>query len=280
MFKMLVILGLVFTSVTVSATVTTTSWKLSEGGAGKMYGADWNTTDYNYGTGYNEISFSSGSQTVDITGWADSGPGWAVGDDAKVYQGDMYYWGDSYGWGIVNLDEDKGSPEHSIDNQCDYDMVLLSFNHAVSLDKVKVGWTDDGFSDTSLAVQSISRKTKKSLESQNSTWDDILGASKSDLSEYTMAKEKNGDAYYTLGSGEDSQSASKYWLVGLYDGLFNHDVNGFKLLGFKTSKGTTPPPTEVPEPSSVILFLLACAFVYRKSQTTANSEQSVFKLAC
>jgi hypothetical protein len=295
MLRLLTITGLLIASASSFATTTTTEWDLadldnSDSNYWTSYGVDENGdgTTYNYGSyqGYSEINFTSDDNTLTITGWADT-DGWAKDEngnwvkDGELDQGKMHYWGDSNGWGLVNGDEDDNDyPGHSIDNQYDYDMVLLSFENEVSLEGLTVGWSYDGTSGsdvTQLAVHSLSSEPNFNSNS-NDTWSEVFNNS-STSSTITFNNSAAPNGYYTSGGTTGSNGMSKYWLVGVLDVVYNCyvDMDGFKLLGVTASNGTTV--TEVPEPSTMALFLIAAAFIYRK-QTSAKNEAPNMKLAC
>jgi hypothetical protein len=259
--------GLLLTliSLSVSAETATTSWDLSSGGGD--YGAVGVKSDgttektYNYGTGYNNIRFVSDDILLKINGWSDTGCGDYCGDDDEVSKGQMYYWGDAYGWGLVNKDEETDYYDHSIDNADDYDMVLLSFSEAVTLEGIQVGWSMDtgsyrGDGETELVAMSLPDEGHAGVNGR--TWDTIFDKAEDSA---LFVDSAPIDGYYQANTS-DSLGSSKYWLVGLANFALNcwDDLDGFKLMG------VTAKVTEVSEPSMFVLFAVALGFLVRRQR--------------
>jgi hypothetical protein len=256
--------GLLLTliSLSISAETATISWDLSDDS--NFVGViDSENKDYSISEAspYKTIKFKNQDINLSISGWSDTGCGDYCGDDDNVRKGKMYYWGDDYGWGLVNKDEDTGYYDHSIDNYADYDMVLLSFSEAVTLEGIQVGWSmdtgsRDGDGETQLIAKSLADDTTPTLG--GNTWDTIFNS----VEDSTMFVDSAPvDGYYQA-DASSSVGSSKYWLVGLVNMALNcyDDLDGFKLMG------VTAKVTEVSEPSMFALFAIALGFLIRRQR--------------
>jgi len=242
-----------------------------------------NSSNWWHDNDFTSITFIEGGMKVQMTGWSDSDPMVENGStptsgqgqyDQTVNQGELYYWGASNGWGIVNSDENpEDVPDHSIDNYSahgdtwsDLDMVLLAFDEAVSLEGITAGWVTNSNNPASLdnvGAVAVNQQSINAMNSGTATWNDVFNSA--DLSAVSYSSTNNNDEhYYSLPQGSGT---SKFWLVGLYNEMENCDHDGFKLMGVTASTGTV---TDVPEPSSFAILLVALAMVYRQRQN--NSE--------
>ena len=157
------------------------------------------------------------------------------------------------------------SPEHSIDNNQRYDMVLLNFASAVKLTGVKLGWSQTDSDITVLAYTGAGDPTSTGKLTGN-TYDQLV-ASKgwTAVGNYadvgTVSPVSTGATVY-----------SSYWLIGAYNPLAGGDqgwslgndyvklasVTGVVCVG-GSGPSCTPgtPPGSVPEPGSLALVGLA-----------------------
>jgi hypothetical protein len=187
------------------------------------------------------------------------------------------------GLGINNLDGcasgtgcDVGdiastAPEHAIDNNERYEMVLLSFTQAVQLTNVKFGWTGTsdyssggGDSDFTVLAYNPDAGTPATLAGQ--TWSAVgANAAWIKIGNYSNALTNENRAVNTVG-----QVYSSYWLIGAYNPLAGGGTEGWTLgndylklasvTGTVCTNGTGPnctPPGRVPEPGSLALVGLA-----------------------
>ena len=177
-------------------------------------------------------------------------------------------WNNSWG-GVYNQDacssgsycdlNENSSPEHSIDNDQRYDMVLLNFASAVKLTGVKLGWSQTDSDITVLAYTGAGDPTSTGKLAGN-TYDQLV-ASKG----WTAV-----GSYADVGTASPVSTGatvySSYWLIGAYNPLAGGDKgwslgNDFVKLASVTGVvcvgGIGPncgtPPGSVPEPGSLAL---------------------------
>ncbi|MDB5800028.1 MAG: hypothetical protein JWL63_967 [Rhodocyclales bacterium] len=170
----------------------------------------------------------------------------------------------SNGFGVRNrdaasadVDTNEGvAPEHAIDNNERYDMVLLTFSTAVTLSQIKLGYVNTDSDVSMLAYMGsgaapLTGKTYAQLVT--SGW--LAVGSYADVG--TSAKTVN-----------TSNVSSTTWLIGAYNPLSGDTScsacsignDYFKLLTLSIKDQSTP-TTEVPEPGSLVLVGLALAGV-------------------
>lgn len=222
---------------------------------------------------------AAGGVTATPTGWADTGsgtpraleqqPGAATNTNFATYSG---------GLGINNLDGctsgcgDPGdvyssAPEHAIDNEQRYEMVLLSFSGAaVNLTSVNFGWIGTDSDYTVMAFQgtagnqSLAGKTWNTLDSG---WK-LIG----NYSDATLNENRS------LNSGGNSSAGvySSFWLIGAYNPLTGvAQTSGFDYLKLSAVTGCVSGAAgclqinqqSVPEPGSLALFAIGMLGVIR-----------------
>jgi hypothetical protein len=159
--------------------------------------------------------------------------------------------------GSSDVDTSEGvSPEHAIDNNQRYDMVLFTFSTAVTLSQVKLGWMQ---TDSDISI--LAGGTELSLLDGTTSFDDLVGEGWSIIGSYNDVGTASAK---TVNTGNFS---SKTWLIGSYnpltgDGSCTACTNGndyLKLLSLSIKDQGTPRTTEVPEPGSIALVGLALA---------------------
>ena len=165
-------------------------------------------------------------------------------------------------WRSSKCDAVEGtSPEHAIDNNQRYDMVLLSFAAPVRLEQVKLGWMQN---DSDITVMAFDKnRTFSSLI--GNTFGNLLSSGWQAVGNYFNVGTTN--AVTVNGTG----IASSYWLIGAYNPLAYYGTTtnsvtptgdqGFdyvKLASVWTSPDTRiDPPSGVPEPGSLALLSVA-----------------------
>lgn len=163
---------------------------------------------------------SSPTITVKATGWSNTG-GSVAQDDAggSIQQAYVSTWGSS-GLGLKNddayssgTDFDKiegSSPEHAIDNDGRYDMVLMDFGGSqIQLESATIGWSQYGADISVLAYTGTDTLSLNGVTDWSTLttlgWTVVGNYEKSGIGDVTV----NGD-----------NIASSYWLIGAYNPVF------------------------------------------------------------
>lgn len=187
-----------------------------------------------------QYNYETSGLGLSITGWSYN--------NAKVIQQTSIGKWDGLGAEIAN------TPDHAIDNaNGDFDMLLLSFDQAVSLDALDLGWI---YQDSDVSLLAFGG---------DSTPGSFLGLKWENLLTLNWLSAGN---YYNVDHGSNSGAVnsagviSQYWLVGAYNaalggftGTNKNLTSGndyFKLAGVTVSV----PQVDVPEPTSLLLLVL------------------------
>ena len=159
-------------------------------------------------------------------------------------------------------DSETDSPEHAIDNNQRYDMVLLSFSEVINLKTIDLGWTGSSSSDITVLAYTGNAGGNSSFSGLR--YDQLTSNGWSLVGHYADI----GTAPFAL----NTTTNSSYWLVGAYNPLVgNSGVNSnttgkldkgndyLKLAAVSGTKFEPPkPPTgQVPEPATLALTGLA-----------------------
>jgi hypothetical protein len=185
------------------------------------------------------------------------------------------------GLGVSNADcciQDPNEglfPEHSVDNNGRVDLVLFSFNQAVNLQSVTLGWR--AF-DSDLSILAFNGSTLPGMI--GNTASQLVGQGWKLIGNYNgpTASSSGDSTDVTINTG--TSTSSKFWIVSAYDsrwplssgmsnpsGLVGGDdyVKILALYGDKPSNG-------VPEPHALLLLGLAMVSLWatrRGQQVTA-----------
>ncbi|KHT60474.1 hypothetical protein RJ44_05490 [Alteromonas macleodii] len=246
------------------------------------------STTVNPAQGTSVVTIQGKTVNVGITAWSDTGS-----HDAIYYDGsDIYVNGDSrwedetvksatidkWGQGLAIENQDAFiygnryyADGHSIDNfneyhgKRDFDMLLLSFDTAVSLTGASFSWVDGSSSSKEITVAGL-KDNSLSLFSGSNTWADIAGnAISTAIGHYDISNYQSSFTKLTT---------AKYWLIGAYNTFFDTSIGDFEGVGFKLSSvtaslnaETNPPPTQVSEPGALALMGLGLGLVlYRRKR--------------
>lgn len=231
---------------------------------------------------------------VSVTSWANTDPGTTnnVLAPAALNQ----YGG---GLGVTNADTaiegDSTSPEHAMDNQDRFDVMLLDFGgQEINLSEIQVGfrtdgdisvlaWTGSGIPDSdgdgTPDVDGAEYHAAPGGDSLLSNGWELIG-------NYDVNTSLGGSVY---SQDVDTDVSSSYWLIGAYNPVFDSygcsagDICSYgstkydhvKLLALKGFLPDLPPPsTSVPEPLSVLLLaggLVPLAWRRRRLQQAAEA---------
>jgi hypothetical protein len=207
--------------------------------------------------GGSETPASPATNVLQVTAFSNTGA------SSTIENAYLSFWGSS-GVGVVNRstggsDSGEGlsttppsatNGEHSVDNQGRYDMVLLTFDRAISLTGVDIGWSQTDSDITVLAFNSAA------------TPDSLVGQSYGSLQAGWQLVGHYADADKADGSAQGVSTAvtSRYWLVGAYNALISPTGwttgNDFvKIKGFTASETVK----KVPEPAGMSMALIALA---------------------
>lgn len=210
-----------------------------------------------------------------VTGYANTGAGSTTNDFLVETQSSVSLY--SGGIGIRNNDAcgttagcdggDGTSPEHAVDNNARYEMLLLTFANKVKLTGMTIGWkgtattttsTSNGaiINDSDMTVLAYTGSTP--LDMSGKTWS-TLGSGWTVIGNYADVVVNNLQGINAGGV------SSSYWLVGAYNnlaggGTFTQQNDAVKILSVQGIVSNPPtPPSSVPEPGSLALFGLAFA---------------------
>ena len=196
-----------------------------------------------------QYNYSESGLNLSVTGWS-------YNSNKVVGQDWVGKW-DGLGVEKVN------SPNHAVDNENgDFDMLLLSFDKAVTLKSIDLGWIS-GDSDMSFMAFNGGAFDSSSLLGKK--WEMLIGNGWQSAGNYY-----NVD-YGNSGNVNHTNITSQYWLVGAYNPALgalnniNRNVTGktdyFKVKGVTVESvpPEEPPPVDVPESGSLALLLLGFA---------------------
>lgn len=250
---------------------------------------DWNTTG-----GSNVGSIGSGDWGNARTYTSDNGlnvsaSAWSnTVSTANTNIDDAYLAVYSGGLGVVNRDGPNGTdaseglsdyPEHAMDNNGRFDSILFSFDQAVKLTSVDIGYRYGSEGDVSVLAYTGGAALPANLDSY------FNGLSYSALisNGWTLIGNFPNMVVGANPLGSASNVFSSYWLVGAYNSAFgsgsglgtgNDYVKVAGLAGERQSQcnGGGCGGGSVPEPSSLMMAGLAVALAFSAMQRRARSR--------
>jgi hypothetical protein len=188
---------------------------------------------------------------LQVTAYGNTGTG---GNFAAANVG---YYGTGSGFGVRNATEglNAASPQHSMDNDGQQDVLMLKFlGGPAALQQITLGWSQ---TDSDMSVL---RWTGSGTPDAGAT--NITGKSVSTLlsSGWSLVSALS-DVYAQSGNTANFNSAgltSSYWLISAYNSAWGGTVTGSSFDYVKVlSVGATPAAGSVPEPTSIALVAMA-----------------------
>lgn len=142
--------------------------------------------------------------------------------------------------------ENAWSPDHAVDNaNSNFDMLLFTFDQAVSLDTVSIGWWQN---DSDLTVLAYTGAGSAASTFTNKTWKQAITTDTWSGGHFLDVAQKGGTV-----ETNPLELTSTSWLVGTFlepvDKLFKRFGSNFKTGAdyVKVKKITVSKPHEVPE---------------------------------
>jgi hypothetical protein len=185
----------------------------------------------------------------------------------------------SSGLGVTNRDQQVGTcsgdedcgeadgtaPEHAVDNNDRRDSILFTFSEAIKLTQVAIGWpaSNTSSNDSDITVLRYAGTGTPTLAGQ--TVAEMVAAGWKLAGHYSDVADETGPN--NTADVNAPAYESKYWLIGAYNSLFSPTgwTTGNDYVKFLVLAGTQT--TQVPEPSTLLLFgIAAMAGLWRRRQ--------------
>lgn len=213
-------------------------------------------------TSGNTLQFA-GETTMSATAWSTAPDATAGADFAAAT---LKNYGVNYGFGVTIANDGQ----HSMDNKYGTDLIALSFDQAVALTSVKLGWVSN---DSDISVLRYTGSTTNSTLSDaisgksiaqliGSGWD-LVGNYANVGYNGTANIINQTDANITNGTA----AISSWWLISAYNSLYgvsdgSHGGTTYaslgsydyvKLISVAGNIASPPPPGQTPEPAGIAL---------------------------
>lgn len=155
-------------------------------------------------------------------------------------------------------------PQHAMDNNGNFEMILLSFSSAVTLNALQLGYINTDSDISVLAYSGAGTPTFAGKSYGGSTGLTAVGNGWSIIGNYANVPQTGTPVTLaqatTINAGNVSSS---YWLIGAYNSTFGGGLTDFndyvKLLAVYGTPGGGGGQQVVPEPSSLLLMGIALA---------------------
>lgn len=224
------------------------------------------------------VSGSNSAVTATSTGWADTGNGTprvieqqTAPNNLKLYSGGLGINnrdGCSSGTGCDVGDVANAAPEHALDNNQRYEMVMLSFGagQKVNLTNVNFGWTGTSNvtgGDSDYTILAYTGNTPFTGSLAGATWGALLSSGWQLIGNYNNALQNENRSLNSAGVAVANVSNiySSFWLIGAFNPLNNNaQTGGYDYLKLSAVTGNVCTPNtpgcgnKTPEPGSLALF--------------------------
>ena len=229
----------------------------------------------NFSTGRTYQGVGTDAINVSVSGWGNTANSTA-GNDTALELGMITHYGG--GLGVRNNDylngdsNEGGSPEHAVDNNQRYDLVLFDFGagNSVALSDIQIGWTS-GDADVNLLAYEGGIGDTPLLDGVefHASGEGLTANGWTHVGDYDLSPVDGAINIDPDGPGGALEPvSSRYWIVAAHNSVYGdncaNDPNGCPTLNdhFKiqsVSGSITPPPppftpNEVPVPMPLALF--------------------------
>lgn len=198
----------------------------------------------------------AGQPTLTVNGWANT-----QGNNNQILEtGYLALW--SGGLGIYNRDYLNGSdanehksPEHAIDNNGRFEMVMLAYSQMVELQSLRLGWKKTDSDLSLLAYTGLGAPTMA-----NQTWASLLSSGWSVVGNYANV------AVNTQHAINAGNIHAQYWLLGAYNPVYGSGANlnsGNDYIKLYSVSGVA----YVPAPAPFLLLALGLAALGLRRRT-------------
>ena len=192
---------------------------------------------------------SASGTNVSASAWSDTGTGTLSGATLTYYSG---------GFGVTSYKESTYDPEHAVDNNGKYEWIMLSFDKAVSLDEITLGWIG-GYNYGKDADMTVLASAAPSTNLSGWTFIENLYYDGSSSDDFISRDNK-------LVAQLDNETCASYWLIGAINPAYassNYVGNDFfKLYSVQACVDCGQPGTGVAEPGSLALAGLGLLGVF------------------
>lgn len=225
------------------------------------------------------VAGNNSAVTTTSSGWADTGNGTprvieqqTAPSYLKLYSGGLGINNrdgcSSTATNCDNRDLASSAPEHAIDNNQRYEMVMLSFGagQKVNLTNVNFGWTGTSNvtgGDSDYTILAYTGNTPFSGSLAGATWGSLLSSGWQLIGNYNNALQNENRSLNSTGVAVPNVSNvySSFWLIGAFNPLNNNaQSGGYDYLKLSAVTGNVCTPStpgcgnKTPEPGSLALL--------------------------